>query len=98
MTLAGIRDQEQALTEAQEQADQTDLKKDFQELADLLADIPGRLDGATMQRKQKLAKLITERVTIEEISVHWLRFTVLWRGPLANRPDICFIWRQRGKR
>ena len=84
--------------EAQEQALQTDLKKDFQELEDLLADIPGRLDGSTMQRKQKLAKLITESVTIEEVSVHWLRFTVLWRGPLANRPDVCLIWRQRGKR
>jgi len=97
-TLAGLRDQEQELIEAQEQADQTDLKKDFQELADLLADIPGKLDGATMQRKQKLAKLITESVTIEEVSIHWLRFTVFWRGPLANRPDVCLIWRQRGKR
>jgi hypothetical protein len=97
-TLAGLRDQEQALLEAQEQAEQTDLKKDFQELADLLADIPGQLDGCTMERKQKLARLITESVTIEEISVHWLRFTVLWRGPLANRPDVCLIWRQRGKR
>src|SRR5258708_330878 len=97
-SLAGLRDQEQQLLEAQEQATQADLKKDFQELEDLLADIPGRLDGSTMQRKQKLAKLITESVTIEEVSVHWLRFTVLWRGPLANRPDVCLIWRQRGKR
>jgi hypothetical protein len=97
-TLAGLRDQEQELVEAQEQADQTDLKKDFQELADLLADIPGKLSGSTMERKQKLAKLITESVTIEEVSVHWLRLTVLWRGPLANRPDVCLIWRQRGNR
>ena len=97
-TLAGLRDQERELVEAQEQADQTDLKKDFQELADLLADIPGKLSGSTMVRKQKLAKLITESVTIEEVSVHWLRLTVLWRGPLANRPDVCLIWRQRGKR
>jgi hypothetical protein len=95
---AGLRDREQQLLEAQEQADQTDLKKDFQELEDLLADIPGKLSGSTMVRKQKLAKLITESVTIEEVSVHWLRFTVLWRGPLANRPDVCLIWRQRGKR
>ncbi len=97
-TLAGLRDQEQALIEAQEQADQTDLKKDFQELADLLADIPGQLDGGTMERKQKLARLITESVTIEEISVHWLRFTVLWRGPLANRLDVCLIWRRTQRR
>ena len=97
-TLAGLRDREQQLLEAQEQATQTDLKKDFQELEDLLADIPGKLSGSTMERKQKLAKLITESVTVEEVSVHWLRLTVLWRGPLANRPDICLIWRQRGKR
>jgi hypothetical protein len=51
-----------------------------------------------MARKQKLARLITESITIEEISVHWLRFTVIWRGPLASRPDVCLIWRQRGKR
>ncbi len=97
-SLAGLRDQEQELIDAQEQAQQTDLKKDFQELEDLLADIPGQLDGCTMVRKQKLAKLITEGVTIEEVSVHWLRLTVLWRGPLANRPDVCLIWRQRGRR
>jgi hypothetical protein len=97
-TLEGLREREQALVEAQEQATQTGLKKDFKELEDLLADIPGRLDGTTMERKQKLAKLITETVTIEEVSVHWLRFTVLWRGLLAHRPDICLIWRQRGKR
>ena len=97
-TLAGLRDQEQALLEAQEQATQTDLKADYQELADLLADIPGKLDGCSMERKQKLARLITENVTIEEVSVHWLRFTVLWRGPLANRPDVCLIWRQQGRR
>ncbi len=97
-SLAGLRDQEQELIDAQEQAQQTDLKKDFQELEDLLAHIPGQLDGCTMVRKQKLAKLITEGVTIEEVSVHWLRLTVLWRGPLANRPDVCLIWRQRGRR
>jgi len=97
-TLAGLRDREQALVEAQEQAQQTDLKKDYEELADLLADIPGKLGGSTMERKQKLARLVTESVTIEEVSVHWLRFTVLWRGTLANRPDVCLIWRQRGKR
>jgi hypothetical protein len=97
-SLAGLRDQEQALLDAQEQAQQTYLKADYLELADLLADIPGKLDGSTMVRKQKLAKLITESVTIEEVSVHWLRLTVLWRGPLANRPDVCLIWRQRGKR
>ena len=97
-TLAGLRDQEQQLLEAQEQATQADLKKDFEELEDLLADIPGQLPGSTMQRKQKLARLITQSVTIEEVSVHWLRLTVLWRGLLANRPDVCLIWRQRGKR
>jgi DNA invertase Pin-like site-specific DNA recombinase len=97
-TLAGLRDQEQSLVEAQNEATQTDLKKDFQELADLLADIPGKLDGTTMIRKHKLAKLITESAVIEEVSVHWLRLTVLWRGPLANRPDVCLIWRQRGRR
>src|SRR5579885_1025338 len=41
---------------------------------------------------------LEEAVTIEEVSVHWLRLTVYWRGPLANRPDICLIWRQRGRR
>lgn len=96
--LARLRDQERQLLEAQEQATQADLKKDFEELEDLLADIPGRLDSSTMVRKQKLAKLITESVTIEEMSVHWLRLTVLWRGPLAHRPDVCLIWRQRGRR
>jgi hypothetical protein len=51
-----------------------------------------------MERKHKLARLITESAVIEEVSVHWLQLTVLWRGPLANRPDVCLIWRQRGRR
>ena len=97
-TLAGLRNREKELIEAQENTPQTTLKEDFQELADVLADIPGRLDGCTMARKQKLARLITERVVIEEVSVHWLRLTIFWRGPLAARPDVCFIWCQRGRR
>jgi hypothetical protein len=97
-TLAGLRNREKELIEAQENTPQTTLKEDFQELADVLADIPGKLDGCTMERKQKLARLITERVVIEEVSVHWLRLTIFWRVPLAARPDVCFIWCQRGRR
>jgi DNA invertase Pin-like site-specific DNA recombinase len=96
-TLAGLRDREKDLVEASN-TPQTTLKEDFQELADVLADIPGTLDGCTMERKQKLARLITESVVIEDVSVHWLRLTVFWRGPLAARPDVCFIWCQRGRR
>jgi DNA invertase Pin-like site-specific DNA recombinase/F0F1-type ATP synthase membrane subunit b/b' len=96
--LAGLRAREEELLKAQEQASQEDLKADYQELSDLLADIPGKLDGCSMAHKQKLARLITESITIEEISVHWLRFTVVWRGPIAVRPDVCLIWRQRGRR
>lgn len=96
--LVGLRSQEKALMEVKENTSQTTLKEDLQELADVLSDIPGKLDGCTMERKQKLARLITESVVIEEISVHWLRFTVFWRGPLAIRPDVCLIWCQRGRR
>ncbi len=60
-TLAGLRDREQALLEAQEQATQADLKKDFKELEDLLADIPGKLESTTMERKHKLAKPISDK-------------------------------------
>ena len=24
--------------------------------------------------------------------------TLVWRGPLTDRPDVCLIWRQRGRR
>ncbi|EFH83630.1 hypothetical protein [Ktedonobacter racemifer] len=97
-TLAGLRNREKELIEAQNNTPQTTLKEDFQELADVLADIPGKLDGCSMERKQKLARLITESVVIEDVSVHWLRLTVFWRGPLAARPDVCLIWCQRGRR
>jgi DNA invertase Pin-like site-specific DNA recombinase/F0F1-type ATP synthase membrane subunit b/b' len=97
-TLAGLRNREKELIEAQNNTPQTTLKEDFQDLADVLADIPGKLDSCTMERKQKLARLITESVVIEDVSVHWLRFTVFWRGPLAARPDVCLIWCQRGRR
>jgi len=97
-TLAGLREREKDLVEAKDNTPQTTLKEDFEELADVLADIPGRLDGCTMERKQILARLITESIVIEDVSVHWLRLTVFWRGPLAARPDVCFIWCQRGRR
>ncbi|GHO83976.1 recombinase family protein [Dictyobacter formicarum] len=96
--LASLRASEQELLAAQSQTTHASLKADFAELQEVLLDIPGKLDSCTMAEKQKLARLITESVTIEEVSVHWLRFTVVWRGPLADRPDVCLIWRQRGKR
>lgn len=96
--LLGLREQEKELLAVQEQATQNNLKADYHELSDVLQDIPSKLDTCSMVRKQKLARLITEHVMIEEVSVHWLRFTVVWRGPLADRPDVCLIWRQRGKR
>ena len=97
-TLEGLRERERALSNVPEQSEHVSLKADFEELSDLLTDVPGKLDGSTMAHKQKLARLITESVKIEEVSVHWLRLTVVWRGPLADRPDVCLIWRQRGKR
>jgi len=97
-TLQGLREREQSLLAVQEQSEPANLRADFEELSDLLTDVPGKLDGSTMEHKQKLARLITESVTIEEVSVHWLRLKVIWRGPLADRPDVCLIWRQRGKR
>ena len=97
-TLQGLREREQSLLAVQEQSGPANLRADFEELSDLLTDVPGKLDGSTMEHKQKLARLITESVTIEEVSVHWLRLKVIWRGPLADRPDVCLIWRQRGKR
>lgn len=93
-TLAGLREREQSLRTVEH----VSLKADLAELSDVLQDIPGRLHGSTLDHKQKLARLITESVTIEEVSVHWLRLTVVWRGPLADRPDVCLIWRQRGRR
>jgi hypothetical protein len=96
--LSGLRQREKELIAEQEQAMQSDLKADYEELSDVLQDVPGMLDTCTMQRKQKLARLITESVMIEEVSVRWLRFTIVWRGPLANTPDVCLIWRQRGRR
>jgi hypothetical protein len=65
----------------------------MQELSDNLADIPAHLDSCTMERKQRLAHLLVESATLEELSVHWVRLTIVWRGPLANRPDVCLIWR-----
>jgi hypothetical protein len=50
------------------------------------------------QLQTSLARLLAESVAIEEVSVHWLRLTVVWRGTLSEGPDVCLIWRQRGRR
>jgi recombinase len=96
--LQGLREREQELLRAQERSTQATLQADLDELRDVLADIPTLLDSCSMERKQKLVRLLTESVVLEELSVHWLRLTVVWRGPLTDQPDVCLIWRQRGRR
>lgn len=96
-TLAGLREREQELLNVQEASQQAYLQADLDELSDVLADVPSRLDSASQEQKQRLARLVTESVTIEELSPHWLRLTVVWRGPIADRPDVCLIWCQRGR-
>jgi hypothetical protein len=96
--LAGLQEREKELLAAQEQSTHVVLRADLDELEDVLDDLPARLDDCSMERKQCLVRIITESVTIEEVSVHWLRLTVVWRGALADRPDVCLIWRQRGRR
>ncbi len=51
-----------------------------------------------MERQQRLARLLVESATLEELSTHWVRLTIVWRGSLADRPDVCFTWRQHGQR
>jgi len=93
-----LKGHEAEILKAQGQATHADLRADYAELADVLHNIPGELDACSLIKKQKLARLITQRVTIEDVSIHWLRFTVHWVGPLAVRPDVCLMWRQDGKR
>jgi hypothetical protein len=96
--LDGLRAREAELVASQEDSLYESLQDDMQELAEVLADIPAHLDSCTMERKQRLARLLVESATLEELSVHWVRLTIVWRGPLANRPDVCLIWRQHGQR
>jgi DNA invertase Pin-like site-specific DNA recombinase len=96
--LEGLRTREAELVATQENSLYESLQDDMQELADVLADIPAHLDNCSMERQQRLARLLIESATIEELSIHWVRLTIVWRGPLANRPDVCLIWRQHGTR
>ncbi len=96
--LLGLRERERELQKVQAESLHTSLQADMDELANVLADIPAKLDSCSMAQQQKLARLIIESATIEELSVHWLKLTIVWRGPLADRPDVCLIWRQRGRR
>lgn len=93
--LAGLRQEEKRILASQQKADDTDLQKDFDELADVLADVAGTIDNCPIHRLQKLARLTTTKIVLEQVSPHWLRFAVTWRGPLANRSDVCMIWRNR---
>ena len=96
--LAGLRIEEKQILASKAKADNADLQKDFDELSDVLADVAGTIDGCTVQHLQKLARLTTTKVELEELSIHWLRLTICWRGPLANREDVCMIWRNHGRR
>lgn len=95
--LEGLRAREAELVSVQESTLYESLQDDMQELSDLLADIPAQLDSATMERKQRLARLLVESAAIEELSVHWVKLTIVWRGLLATRPDVCLIWRHHGQ-
>jgi Recombinase len=94
--LEGLRARDADLVAVQENSLYESLQDDLQKLSDILADIPTHLDTCTMERKQRLAHILVESATLEELSVHWVRLTIVWRGPLANRPDVCLIWRQHG--
>ncbi|HEU5382375.1 MAG TPA: recombinase family protein [Ktedonobacteraceae bacterium] len=96
--LAGLRAEEKKILASQTKADDADLQKDFDELSDVLGDVAGTIDGCSVQRLQKLARLTTTKVELEELSIHWLRLTICWRGPLANREDVCMIWRNHARR
>jgi hypothetical protein len=94
--LEGLRAREQALLAVQEQSEPSILQSDLDQLSEVLADIPATLDKCSLQQKQKLARLIASSVTIENLGPHWLRQTVVWRSLLADRPDACLVWCQRG--
>lgn len=75
--LEGLPTREQELLAVQEQSEPAVLQSDLDQLSEVLANIPAQLDGCSLQQKQKLARLITTGVTIEELSPHWLRLTVV---------------------
>jgi hypothetical protein len=49
-----------------------------------------------LDRKQFFISLITRSVSIKKLSTHFLRFTVVWRGPSRQPREYCYIFRSAG--
>jgi DNA invertase Pin-like site-specific DNA recombinase len=51
-----------------------------------------------LERRQLFITLITKLISIDELSAHFLRLTVLWKGPFEAPRDDCYIFRADGSR
>ena len=52
----------------------------------------------TLQRRQLFVTLITRSISLDELSAHFLRLTVVWKGPFKAPRDDCYIFRADGSR
>ncbi len=66
----------------------------------VLKNARARYDKMPLQDKQTLFQILTESVTVEVLSPHWVKLVINWIMPVTNRQDIAYIWRKeptRGK-
>jgi DNA invertase Pin-like site-specific DNA recombinase len=49
-----------------------------------------------LARRRRLIHLITDQITLEELSEGWLRFTVYWNMLVGGGVEHCYIWRSSG--
>jgi len=53
-------------------------------------------DEMKLERKQLFVSLITRSISIDQLSAHCLRLTIIWRGPFKAPRDDCYIFRADG--
>lgn len=59
----------------------------------VLKNVRERYEKMGLQEKQTLWQLLTEHITIETISPHWLKLTISWIAPVTHIPDVAYVWR-----
>jgi hypothetical protein len=91
-----LENQIKEVTNKHDQAEK--VKQDLEEGQGLLVDAPEQWYKWTLEKKQRLIKLATESITLDQIAEGWFSLKIEWSPYLGfNFVDTAYIWHQSGR-
>ncbi len=90
-----MRGQKRELEEKKKRSNILEGQEEVRQFYTVLENVKEEWAKLTIERKQKLIKLLTTKVELAPCSMHWYKLTIHWIDPVCNRPDVAYIWRMR---